>query len=62
MDEIEVFSNLTAKEQFEKLDFLYHDWNEKINVISRKILTLYTPNILHSLEIAVKFGFQAPLC
>mgnify|MGYP000647424326 CR=1 FL=1 len=34
MDEIlKYFPNLTAiqKEQFEKLDFLYHDWNEKIN-------------------------------
>ena len=36
MDEIlKYFPNLTdiQKEQFEKLDFLYHDWNEKINVI-----------------------------
>ena len=54
------FPNLTdfQKEQFEKLDFLYHDWNEKINVISRKdIDALYTKHILHSLGIAkiVKF-------
>ena len=48
MDEIlKYFPNLTAiqKEQFEKLDFLYHDWNEKINVISKKTLMLCIPNI-----------------
>ncbi len=61
MDEIlKYFPNLTdlQKEQFQKLDFLYHDWNEKINVISRKdIDALYTKHILHSLGIAkiVKF-------
>jgi len=61
MDEIlKYFPNLTdnQKEQFQKLDFLYHDWNEKINVISRKdIDALYTKHILHSLAIAkiVKF-------
>lgn len=45
-------------EQFAKLDLLYHDWNAKINVISRKdIDELYTKHILHSLGIAkiVKF-------
>jgi len=39
MDEIlKYFPNLTdiQKEQFEKLDFLYHDWNEKINVYFEK--------------------------
>ena len=61
MDEIlKYFPNLTdiQKEQFAKLDFLYHDWNAKINVISRKdIDELYTKHILHSLGIAkiVKF-------
>ena len=32
------FPTLTEeqKRQFEALDALYHDWNEKINVISRK--------------------------
>ncbi len=41
------------KQQFEKLDFLYHNWNAKINVISRKdIDELYTKHILHSLAIA----------
>ena len=61
MDEIlKYFPNLTAiqKEQFEKLDFLYHDWNEKINVISRKdIDALYTKHILHSLGIAKTIQF-----
>jgi 16S rRNA (guanine527-N7)-methyltransferase len=61
MDEIlKYFPDLTAiqKEQFEKLDFLYHDWNEKINVISRKdIDALYTKHILHSLGIAKVIDF-----
>ncbi|MDZ4329392.1 MAG: 16S rRNA (guanine(527)-N(7))-methyltransferase RsmG, partial [Flavobacterium sp.] len=44
---------------FEKLDFLYHDWNEKINVISRKdIDALYTKHILHSLGIAKIIKFE----
>ena len=46
-------------EQFQKLDFLYHDWNEKINVISRKdIDSLYTKHILHSLAIAKVNKFE----
>lgn len=56
MNEIlKYFPDLTEvqKEQFKQLDFLYHDWNEKINVISRKdIDSLYTKHILHSLGIA----------
>ncbi|MCV9928438.1 16S rRNA (guanine(527)-N(7))-methyltransferase RsmG [Flavobacterium sp. LS1R49] len=49
----------TQKEQFQKLDFLYHDWNEKINVISRKdIDALYTKHILHSLGIAKIIKFE----
>ena len=62
MDEIlKYFPNLTdiQKEQFEKLDFLYHDWNEKINVISRKdIDALYTKHVLHSLGIAKIMKFE----
>ena len=62
MDEIlKYFPNLTdiQKEQFEKLNFLYHDWNEKINVISRKdIDALYTKHILHSLGIAKIIKFE----
>lgn len=41
------------KAQFEALDALYHDWNAKINVISRKdIDNLYEHHVLHSLGIA----------
>ena len=49
------FPDLTARqqEQFEALDALYHDWNAKINVISRKdIDQLYEHHVLHSLAIA----------
>ena len=62
MEEIlKYFPNLTdiQKEQFAKLDFLYHDWNAKINVISRKdIDELYTKHILHSLGIAKIIKFE----
>ena len=55
------FPNLTdvQKEQFHQLNSLYHDWNEKINVISRKdIDALYTKHILHSLGIAKIQSFE----
>lgn len=40
-------------QQFEKLEHLYHDWNLKINVVSRKdIDELYLRHVLHSLGIA----------
>jgi len=62
MEEIlKYFPNLTdiQKEQFAQLDFLYHDWNAKINVISRKdIDELYTKHILHSLGIAKIIKFE----
>lgn len=62
MDEIlKHFPYLTdiQKEQFAKLDALYHDWNEKINVISRKdIDALYTKHVLHSLGIAKIIKFE----
>lgn len=62
MDEIiKYFPDLTdiQKAQFEKLDSLYHDWNEKINVISRKdIDSLYTKHVLHSLGIAKIIKFE----
>jgi len=39
--------------QFRQLEALYHDWNSKINVISRKdIDQLYVKHVLHSLAIA----------
>src|SRR5690606_36614918 len=41
------------REQFSKLDALYREWNEKINVVSRKdIDELYVKHVLHSLAIA----------
>ncbi len=52
---LKYFPNLTETQinQFEALDALYHDWNAKINVISRKdIDNLYPHHILHSLGIA----------
>ena len=52
---IEHFPNLTDIQikQFEKLQFLYEDWNSKINLISRKdIDELYIRHVLHSLAIA----------
>ena len=55
------FSNLsdTQRSQFEALDALYHEWNEKINVISRKdIDNLYLHHILHSLGIAKMIHFR----
>lgn len=54
------FPNLTGKqkEQFEQLQFLYTDWNEKINVISRKdIDNLYLHHVLHSIAIAKYIHF-----
>ncbi|WP_298488664.1 16S rRNA (guanine(527)-N(7))-methyltransferase RsmG [uncultured Maribacter sp.] len=49
------FPNLTEeqKKQFSELEFLYKDWNQKINVVSRKdIDELYIRHVLHSLGIA----------
>lgn len=55
------FPTLTIeqRERFEALDALYHDWNAKINVISRKdIDNLYEHHVLHSLAIAKVLPFQ----
>ena len=47
------------KEQFGALDALYHEWNEKINVISRKdIDNLYEHHVLHSLAIGRFIHFK----
>jgi 16S rRNA (guanine527-N7)-methyltransferase len=54
------FSDLTEHQidQFDQLWKLYHDWNEKINVISRKdIDNLYVNHVLHSLSIAKYISF-----
>ncbi|HTN39428.1 MAG TPA: 16S rRNA (guanine(527)-N(7))-methyltransferase RsmG [Arachidicoccus sp.] len=55
------FTEFTPQQlqQFEALGTLYPEWNEKINVISRKdIDSLYTRHILHSLSIAALIEFQ----
>lgn len=58
---LKYFPDLTSHqlEQLAALDGLYRDWNEKINVISRKdIDNLYEHHILHSLAIAKFIQFK----
>lgn len=55
------FKQLTDEQlrQFAMLDELYHDWNAKINVISRRdIDNLYEHHVLHSLAIAKAVNFR----
>ncbi len=55
------FSNLNSNQlsQFDRLPFLYRDWNEKINVVSRKdIEELPIRHVLHSLAIAKFIQFK----
>jgi 16S rRNA (guanine527-N7)-methyltransferase len=55
------FPELTEKQkqQFAVLGDLYKDWNEKINVISRKdVENIYVNHILHSLGIAKVMSFK----
>ncbi len=57
---IKYFPNLTEtqREQFEAMMTLYPEWNEKINVISRKdIDNLEESHLLHSLAIAKFINF-----
>ena len=52
---VKYFPELSDKQQirFSKLEQLYSEWNEKINVISRKDMdSLYEKHVLHSLGIA----------
>lgn len=56
------FPELTEEQrtQFERLEALYQDWNQKINVVSRKdIDELYLRHVLHSLGIAKIQEFKA---
>ena len=58
---IKYFPDLTDKQlkQLTALGPLYREWNEKINVISRKdIEHLYKHHILHSLILAKYFSFK----
>lgn len=55
------FSDFTGKQlqQFAALKNLYEEWNQKINVISRKDLdNFYLHHVLHSLAIATQFNFS----
>ncbi len=58
---LQYFPDLTDSQiqQFQQLGPLYREWNEKINVISRKdIDNLYEHHILHSLAIAKVVSFK----
>lgn len=62
---LKYFPTLTDRQisQFEQIGALYPEWNDKINVISRRdISNLYPNHVLHSLAIA-KFldGYGAPV-
>ncbi len=55
------FSSLSEKQkdQINQLGSLYKDWNDKINVVSRKdIENIYTNHVLHSLGIAKVISFN----
>jgi 16S rRNA (guanine527-N7)-methyltransferase len=59
---LKYFSDFTEQQlqQFQSLEGLYAEWNEKINVISRKdIEGLYEKHVLHSLSIAAAFEFTS---
>jgi 16S rRNA (guanine527-N7)-methyltransferase len=52
------FADFSDKQlsQFDALQSLYQEWNEKINVISRKDMdNFYLHHVLHSLTIATQF-------
>jgi 16S rRNA (guanine527-N7)-methyltransferase len=56
------FSDFTPAQinQLAALHSLYADWNQKINVISRKDMdNFYLHHVLHSLAIATQFDFLA---
>jgi 16S rRNA (guanine527-N7)-methyltransferase len=58
---LKYFADFTNEqtEQFRQLEGLYKEWNEKINVISRKdIDSLYERHVLHSLAIAAICPFD----
>lgn len=64
MDSIQLiqfyFPDLTVEqlEQFSRLEGLYREWNEKINVISRKDMdAFWVHHVLHSLAIAKVMRF-----
>lgn len=59
---LQYFTDFTEKQlkQLAALKDLYGEWNEKINVISRKDMdNFYEHHVLHSLAIATQFEFTA---
>ena len=55
--------NTLQRDQFMLLETVYRDWNQKINVVSRKdIDELYLKHVLHSLGIAKVQQFKAGTC
>ena len=58
---LKYFDDFTENQlgQFGQLEALYTEWNEKINVISRKDIDhLYEKHVLHSLAIAAMCNFK----
>ena len=58
---LKYFTDFTPEQlqQLQQLEAVYKEWNEKINVTSRKdIDSLYEKHVLHSLAIAAVFNFQ----
>lgn len=58
---LKYFADFSEKQlqQFAALEGLYKEWNEQINVISRKdIDSLYLRHVLHSLTIAAAIEFK----
>lgn len=61
---LKYFSEFTEEQlrQLKMLEPLYREWNEKINVISRKDIDgLYEKHVLHSLSIAAVFNFTGEM-
>lgn len=57
---LKYFDDLSGQQkiQLDQLKALYKEWNQKINVISRKDLEhFYERHVLHSLAIATQFDF-----
>ena len=55
---LKYFADFTEEQlrQFKLLEPLYKEWNEQINVISRKDIDgLFEKHVLHSLSIAATF-------
>ena len=58
---LKYFPDLTTeqREAFDKLDAVYREWNDKINVVSRRdIDNLYEHHVLHSMAIAKFIKFR----